>query len=144
MEYNTGSYDEAFILNEESAQYAASFRDLHVYKKGIELARSIFLLSKQFPAEEKYSLTDQIRRSSRSITANIAEAWGKRSHQAHFISKLSDSLSETFETQTWLDHAFNCSYISQQYFKSADDLCNFVTAMIRNTSAKANQFCTTK
>ncbi len=144
MEDNAGNYDEAFVLNEESAQYATSFRDLHVYQKGMELARNIFLLSKQFPSEEKYSLTDQIRRSSRSITANIAEAWGKRNYQAHFISKLSDSLSETFETQTWLDHALNCSYISQQDFKSADDLCNFVAAMIRNTSAKANQFCTTK
>lgn len=144
MEDNAGNYDEAFVLNEESAQYATSFRDLHVYQKGMELARNIFLLSKQFPAEEKYSLTDQIRRSSRSITANIAEAWGKRNYQAHFISKLSDSLSETFETQTWLDHALNCAYISQQDFQSADDLCNFVAAMIRNTSAKANQFCTTK
>jgi len=79
--------------------YVKSFRDLEVYKLAREVSKEIFLLSKEFPKEEKYSLTDQIRRSSRSVGAQIAEAWGKRKYELHFISKLTDADSEQLETQ---------------------------------------------
>jgi four helix bundle protein len=85
------------------AQKISSFRDLNVYQKAFKLQKDIFELTKEFPAEERYSLTDQIRRSSRSIGANIAEAWQKRLYPAHFVSKLTDADGEQAETQHWLD-----------------------------------------
>jgi four helix bundle protein len=90
------------------------FRELPVYQQAFAAAMRIYELSKRWPAEERYSLTDQIRRSSRSVCANIAEAWRKRRYPAHFVSKLSDSDSEAAETQVWLDFALNCGYINQQ------------------------------
>ncbi len=89
------------------------FRDLLAYKKAFDLAMNIYELSKDFPIEEKYSLTDQIRRSSRSVCANIGEAYRKRRYPKHFISKLSDSDSENTETQVWLDFALNFNYITK-------------------------------
>lgn len=89
-----------------------SFKNLLAYKKVFELSMEIFELSKSFPKEETYSLTDQIRRSSRSVCANIAEAYRKRTYIKHFTSKLSDSDSENSETQVWLDFAFSCNYIN--------------------------------
>src|SRR5262245_58917671 len=92
-------------------QHADSFRDLVVYAKARQLAQDVFRLSKYFPKEEAYSLTDQIRRSSRSIGAQIAEAWGKRRYSRHFISKLTDADAEQLETQHWVDVALSCEYI---------------------------------
>jgi len=89
------------------------FQDLEVYKLARQLAREIFELSKRFPKEEMYSLTDQIRRSSRSVGAQIAEAWGKRKYEKHFVSKLTDSDGEQLETQHWLDTAKDCSYLAE-------------------------------
>lgn len=131
------------MTQEDSLQnrHATSFRELYVYQKSMELARAIFKTSLNFPNEEKYSLTDQIRRSSRSISANIAEAWGKREYPAHFISKLSDSLAETHETQVWLDHSLSCNYITQDQYDSLEDLADHTGALIRKTSTKAHQFC---
>ncbi|MBK7627185.1 MAG: four helix bundle protein [Bacteroidales bacterium] len=91
-----------------------SFKDLIVYQKAYKLAMEIFEISKSFPKEEKYSLTDQIRRSSRSVTACIAEAWAKRRYEKSFINKLTDSLGEEFETETWLDYSLDCKYISKE------------------------------
>ncbi len=88
------------------------FRGILAYKKAFVLAIKIYELSKQFPLEEKYSLTDQIRRSSRSVCANIGEAYRKRRYPKHFVSKLSDSDSENTETQVWLDFALNFNYIT--------------------------------
>lgn len=88
-------------------------RDLIVYERAFEAAMTIFELSKRFPKEETYSLTDQIRRSSRSVCANLAEAWRKRRYQAAFISKLSDSESEAAETQVWLEFAARCGYMDR-------------------------------
>ncbi len=82
-----------------------SFRDLIVYQKAYDVSKEIFEISKEFPNEEKYSLTDQIRRSSRSVCANISEAWAKKIYIKHFVSKLTDSLGEEYETETWI-HAF--------------------------------------
>jgi four helix bundle protein len=88
-----------------------SYRDLNVFNASMEVSMVIFHLSKKFPPEEKYSLTDQIRRSSRSVCANLAEAWRKRRYKAAFIAKLNDVESEACETQVWLDYAFMCGYI---------------------------------
>ena len=93
---------------------ANSFRDLIVYQKAYKLAMEIFEISKTFPKEEKYSLTDQIRRSSRSVTSNISEAWARKRYVKSFVSKLTDSLGEEFETETWLDYSRDCQYITVQ------------------------------
>jgi four helix bundle protein len=98
-----------------------SFKDLTVYKKAFELAMDIFEVSKRFPKEEKYSLTDQIRRSSRSVCSSIAEAYRKRRYEAHFISKTSDADMENSETQVWVDFAFKCKYIDKN---TLEDLLN--------------------
>ncbi|MCC9066646.1 four helix bundle protein [Flavobacterium piscisymbiosum] len=92
------------------------FKELLAYKKSFEIAMEIFELSKDFPKEEKYSLTDQIRRSSRSVSANIAEAYRKRRYVNHFISKLTDSDAENSETNVWLEYSFKCEYINQEKF----------------------------
>ena len=90
-----------------------SAKDLKVYQKAFELAMEIFSLSKTWPKEETYSLTDQIRRSSRSVCTNLQEAWAKRRYKAHFISKLTDADGENSETNTWVDFAFRCGYIQK-------------------------------
>ncbi|MFT5216653.1 MAG: four helix bundle protein [Glaciecola sp.] len=90
------------------------FKKLIAYQKAFDLALSIFEISKSFPKEETYSLTDQIRRSSRSVNANLAEAYRKRRYLKHFISKLTDADGENSETSTWIDFAFACKYISNE------------------------------
>lgn len=92
------------------------YKELLAYQKAFQLAMEIFKISKKFPAEEKYSLTDQIRRSSRSVCANMAEGYRKRRYVNHFISKLTDSDSENSETNVWLDFALECNYISNEDF----------------------------
>lgn len=99
-----------------------TFQDLLAYQKSFELAMRIFEISKSFPKEETYSLTDQIRRSSRSVPANIAEAYRKRIYPKSFHSKLTDSDAENSETQVWLEFAFKCNYINQVAY---DELVNF-------------------
>ena len=91
-----------------------SFKKLLAYQKAFELSMEIFELSKSFPKEETYSLTDQIRRSSRSVCANISEAYRKRLYPRHFTSKLTDSDCENSETQVWLDFSKSCNYISKE------------------------------
>ena len=88
-------------------------RDLDVYKLAFLAAMEIFRISKDFPAEERYSLTDQIRRSSRSICSNLAEAWRKRRYRAVFVNKISDAMQEASETQTWLDFCLACGYTDE-------------------------------
>jgi len=94
-----------------------SHTELDVYKLAFKIAMIIFELSKNFPIEERYSLTDQIRRSSRSVCANLAEAFRKRKYPKSFVSKLSDCEGEAAETQVWLDFAFSCGYIKKDKFK---------------------------
>lgn len=91
----------------------SDFKDLAAYKKGFEQAMNLFALSIKFPAEERYSLTDQIRRSSRSVCTNLAEAYRKRIYPKHYFSKLTDCLGENSETEVWIDFAFKCNCISQ-------------------------------
>jgi len=90
-----------------------SHKDLRVYQAAIDAAMRIFEITKRFPIEERYSMTDQMRRSSRSVCSNIGEAWRKRRYPAHFKSKLSDSEGEAEETRVWLDLAFRCKYITE-------------------------------
>jgi len=90
-----------------------SFRDLRVYQEAFDLQQEIFKISKKWPGEEKYALTDQVRRSSRSIGANIAESWAKRPYPAHFVSKLTDADGELQETSHWLSTALACEYLSE-------------------------------
>ncbi|WP_375496459.1 four helix bundle protein [uncultured Nostoc sp.] len=87
-------------------------KDLEVYKMAFDSAMIIFELSKKFPVEERYSLTDQIRRSSRSVCANFAEGWRKRRYQAAFVAKLNDCEAESAETQTWIEFAVKCNYMN--------------------------------
>ena len=112
------------------------FQDLLVYKKSFALAMKIFETSKSFPKEEKYSLTDQVRRSSRSVTANIAESYRKRRYPKNFISKLTDSDAENSETQTWLEFALACKYINQDtfdnLFKDSEEVGKLINYMINN------------
>ena len=121
--------------------YVKNFKDLEVYKLARELAYRIFILTKNFPKEELYSLTDQIRRSSRSVGANIAEAWGKRRYEAHFISKLTDSDAEQLETQHWLDNALECNYISKIETDELIDKYLSVGRMLNSMIDKSETFC---
>ena len=109
-------------------------QDLEVYKKAFDAAMRIFELSKSFPKEETYSLTDQIRRSSRSVCANMAEAWRKRRYEAAFISKLSDAEGESAETQTWLEFAVRCEYLEKEtgreLYKTYDEIISMLVSMI--------------
>ena len=97
------------------------FQELLAYQKSFELAMHIYEVTKYFPAEEKYSLIDQIRRSSRSVSANIAEASRKRQYIKHFLSKLSDSDSENSETQVWLEYAHACRYINFETYTTLNN-----------------------
>jgi four helix bundle protein len=97
-----------------------SYRELRVYQAAFELAAEIHALTKTFPTEERYSLVDQMRRSSRSVCANLGEAWRKRRYPAHFVSKLTDSEGEADETRIWLEFSLRFGYISQAIFASLD------------------------
>ena len=107
-----------------------SHRQLEVYKKAFEAAMTIFELSKSFPKEETYSLTDQIRRSSRSVCANLAEGWRKRRYEAAFISKLNDCEGEAAETQTWIEFAVKCDYLPREQGLPLFQLYEEVLAML--------------
>lgn len=122
-------------------QHAKSFRDLIVYQKSRELQREIFKLSKSFPRDETFSLTDQIRRSSRSIGANITEAWAKRRYEKHFISKLTDSDGEQMETRHWIETAFECEYIDQKIHNQLIEKCLEIGRMLGGMMDKADLFC---
>jgi four helix bundle protein len=107
-----------------------SYRELDVYRSAMDAAMHVFEITKTFPQEEKYSLVDQVRRSSRSICANLAEAWRKRRYEAHFVSKMSDAESEAEETRVWLEFAYKCSYISQKQFEELDDTYDKIVAQL--------------
>jgi four helix bundle protein len=121
--------------------YAKSHRELIVYQKTRALANEIFILTKSFPKEEMYSLTDQIRRSSRSVGAQIAEAWAKRRYEKHFISKLTDADGEQHETQHWLETALDCGYISQTQAQVVVEKCREIGRLLGSMMDKADLFC---
>jgi four helix bundle protein len=113
-----------------------SFKDLIVYQKAYKLAMEIFEISKSFPKEEKYSLTDQMRRSSRSVTSCLAESWAKRRYEKSFVNKLTDSLGEENETEVWLDYSKDCKYIQKETHKRLlseyDEVRMMLISMINN------------
>lgn len=117
------------------------FRELEVYKKAFELQQEIFELSKKFPNEEKYSLTDQIRRSSRSVGANLAEAWKKRRYPAHFTSKLTDSDGEQAETIHWIQTSLACGYLSEDVHNKLVTQCEQVGRMLGTMIRDAEKCC---
>ena len=121
------------------AQKIQTHNDLEVYQRAFSAAMTIFELSKQFPKEETYSLTDQIRRSSRSVCANLAEAWRKRRYEKAFISKLSDAESEAAETQVWLEFAVKCNYLDRETAASLyliyDGILATIVGMINHPGA---------
>ena len=118
-----------------------SVRELKVYQLAFETAMKIFEISKSFPGEEKYSLTDQIRRSSRSVCTNLAEGWRKRRYKKVFINKLTDAEQESAETQTWLEFALKCKYINKEIFEKLDEKYEHIFAMLFTMEQKADSFC---
>ena len=128
-------------------EHANSFRDLEVYKLSRRLAKEIFEVSKGFPKDEMYSLTDQLRRSSRSVGAQLAEAWGKRKYKKHFVNKLIPIAigtdGEQLETQHWIETAMDCSYFSNELGSGLLSQCNSIGEMLNSMMNKSDQFCKT-
>ena len=118
-----------------------SVRDLEVYQKSFDVAMKIFKITKQFPDEEKYSLTNQIRRSSRSVCSNLAEGWRKRRYKAVFINKLTDAAQEAAETQTWLEFSLKCEYFDKGVFEELDEKYEHIFAMLNTMEQKVDTFC---
>lgn len=118
-----------------------SFRDLRVYRQAFELQQTIFQVTKTFPKDELFSLTSQIRRASRSIGANIAEAWQKRRYVPHFVSKLSDSDSEQAETQHWIETASACEYIRKDTEKEMISECRLIGRMLGRMMQEPEKWC---
>ena len=117
------------------------FRDLEVYKRAFAAAMEIFQITKNFPTEEKYSIVDQIRRSSRSVCANMAEAWRKRRYIAVFKNKITDSMQEASETQCWLEFSLACEYIQRPLFDELDGEYEQIISMLNSMELNAQKFC---
>jgi four helix bundle protein len=117
------------------------FRDLEVYKRGFAAAMEIFQMTKSFPADEKYSLVDQIRRASRSVCANLAEGWRKRKYIAVFKNKVTDSMQEASETQCWLEFSLACGYIQRPLFDKLDNEYEEIISMLNSMEMNAQKFC---
>jgi len=122
-------------------QHAMSFRELIVYQKSAEIAGRVYEISKRFPKDEKFALTDQIRRASRSIGAQVAEAWGKRRYERHFLSKLTDADAEQLETQHWIDVSFSCGYLSRTDAAHILERLQEIGKMLNSMMNKSRQFC---
>lgn len=122
-----------------SRQQIQSHHELEVYQLAFEAAMQIFELSKRFPVEERYSLTDQVRRSSRSVCANLAEAWRKRRYEAAFVAKLNDSEAEAAETQSWIEFAVKCNYLEieagRELYGTYNHILGKLVNMINNSSS---------
>ena len=129
------------IKNVKKKSDIKHFRDLEVYRRAFESAMEIFQLTKEFPNEEKYSLVDQIRRASRSVCANISEAWRKRRYIAVFKNKITDSMQEASETQCWLEFSLACRYIEKDVFDNLDDEYEQIIAMLNSMEMNAAKFC---
>lgn len=118
-----------------------SYKELKVYQLAFKSAMIIFSLSKNWPVKEKYSLTDQIRRSSRSVCGNIAEAWRKRRYIANFVSKLSDSDAEAAETENWLGFAFRCGYLAEENYNQLIDQYDHICRMLAKMMNEPESWC---
>jgi len=122
-------------------EHAESFQDLIVYRRARRLAKEIFRVSASFPREENYSLTSQIRRASRSVGAQIAEAWAKRRYTKHFVSKLTDAAAEGNETGHWLETAGDCGYLSADAVAELNSQLSEIGRMLSGMTRKADLFC---
>jgi four helix bundle protein len=120
---------------------AKSFRELKVYQAAREGAKRVFFITQSFPREERYSLTDQIRRSSRAVKAMVAEAWARRRYKAAFINKIDEALGEANETQSWLDDAFDCRYLLAADFEELDNRYQAIGGMLSRMIDRADSFC---
>ena len=127
--------------DEKGTKKIRTVRDLKFYRKAFDSAMEIFELTKKFPKEEKYSLTDQIRRASRSVCSNLSEGWRKRRYKAVFLNKLTDSGQEAAETQTWLEFSLRCKYIDEDTFQRLDDDYEHIFAMLNVMENKVDTFC---
>jgi four helix bundle protein len=123
--------------------YVKSFRSLEVYKLSRALSKRIFEVSKNFPREEMFALTDQIRRSSRSVGAQIAEAWARRKYEKHFVSKLTDADGEQLETQHWIEVASDCEYLPKETAENVLQHYASIGRMLNAMIVKASEFCKT-
>ena len=121
--------------------FVKGFEDLDTYILSREISFEIYLISKSFPAEERYSLTDQVRRSSRSVGAQVAECWAKRRYEKHFISKLTDTDAENNETLHWLSIALECEYIPAEWHNNLRDKCTKLGLKINSMIQKSVHFC---
>ncbi len=121
--------------------FVGSYKELDVYQLSRKLAKKIFEISVNFPKHETYSLTDQIRRSSRSIGAQIAEAWAKRRYEKHFISKLTDADGEQYETQHWIEIAFDSNLVTLEEMNAILLDCHSINRMLNSMINKSSQFC---
>ncbi|MBM4121269.1 MAG: four helix bundle protein [Nitrospira sp.] len=117
-----------------------TYKELRVYQAAMEAAMQIFDLTKSFPKEEPYSLTDQMRRSSRSVCANIAEAWRKRRYQAHFVSKLSDAESEAEETRVWVEFSCRCDYMTKAQADKLDNQYDKILSQLVRMITKSDEW----
>lgn len=117
-----------------------SYRELETYKVAFELSMGVFSVSKVWPVEERYSLTDQVRRASRSVGANLAEAWAKRRYEAHFVSKLTDADAENNETEHWPQTAASCGYVDPKVLSELMDSNRRIGAMLGRMTANASSF----
>jgi four helix bundle protein len=122
-------------------EIAKSFRELNVYRLSREVAQTIYQHTRRFPIEERYSLTDQIRRSSRAVKAMIAEAWARRRYKAVFVNKLDEALGEATETQSWLDDARDSGYLTTEEFEGLDAQYISITRMLSRMIDRADDFC---
>jgi four helix bundle protein len=120
---------------------AKSFRDLKVYQHAREAARLIFEVSQSFPREEQYSLTNQIRRSSRAVKAIVAEAWARRRYKAAFVNKIDEALGEAYETQSWLDDAADSEYLTKERFEELNERYDALGGMLSRMIDRADDFC---
>lgn len=123
--------------------FVKNYFELDVYLLSRELAKEVYLISKRFPLEEKFSLTDQIRRASRSVGAQIAESWAKRKYVNHFISKLTDSDAEQYETRHWIEVAYDYNLVSSEELNSVVLKCDQINRKLNAMISKANLFCST-
>lgn len=117
-----------------------SYKDLRVYKSAMDAAMRIYVFTKTFPPDERYSLTDQIRRASRSVCANIGEGWRKRRYPAYFVSKLSDSETEAEETRVWLEFSWKCGYVSREQANELDQQYDHIIGQLVRMIQKPDQW----
>jgi len=129
------------MSNDGKKKLLQSVNDLEVYKIAFETSMAIFEISKTFPKEERYSLTDQVRRSSRSVCANLAEGWRKRRYKAVFINKLLDAAQEAAETEIWLEFALASNYMNKEQYNALNEHYEHIFAMLNSMEKKADTFC---